>query len=252
MTARMERAEAGGGRPKEVLPINVSQVRFPGGAQTRLYKLRETGRVMREAPGTDGGEAEERRGGMEEGKRGEQDWGRGGGWPPTRRCRLTDLVEVPAAECERAKVLVDRCQQLLGARQPQRDVAHVELLHVVRALEVLPHVALPGGAKHLNGKELASSILVASLPYGGEAGRAVVGPLVAFWTGWRKRCASSGQLFRQDISERPGDLTQERPATQLLSPTLCAHAHASRRRRHLRRRGTRHVTHACGMAQALC
>jgi hypothetical protein len=43
-------------------------------------------------------------------------------------------------------VLVDGGQQRLCARQPQRYVAHVKVLHVVAALQVLTNVALAGAA----------------------------------------------------------------------------------------------------------
>ncbi len=60
---------------------------------------------------------------------------------PARK-RRTESVEVAAAEGECAKVLVNGGQQLLGAREPQRHVPHVKVLHVVAALEVLADDAL--------------------------------------------------------------------------------------------------------------
>ena len=53
----------------------------------------------------------------------------------------------------RARALRTRCGR--AAHAPQRDVADVEVLHVVRALEVLADVALAGGAKGLDGVQLA-------------------------------------------------------------------------------------------------
>jgi hypothetical protein len=40
----------------------------------------------------------------------------------------------------RTEVAVDGREQRFGFRQAQRHVAHIEVLHVVRALQVLPHV----------------------------------------------------------------------------------------------------------------
>eukprot|EP00958_Prasinococcus_capsulatus_P003796 scaffold347_cov380-Prasinococcus_capsulatus_cf.AAC.5 len=64
-------------------------------------------------------------------------------------------VQVAAAEGQCAKVPVDDVEQLLRARKPQVHVSDIEILHVVRALQVFPHVALAGAAKGLNSKELA-------------------------------------------------------------------------------------------------
>lgn len=54
----------------------------------------------------------------------------------------------PPAEGQCAEVLVDCCQQCLGTWQPQRHMAHVKVLHVVGALQVLTHVALASAAAH--------------------------------------------------------------------------------------------------------
>ena len=51
--------------------------------------------------------------------------------------RLSQPVEPPPAEGEGAEVLVDGVQELLGALQPERDVADVKVLHVVRGLHVV-------------------------------------------------------------------------------------------------------------------
>ena len=51
--------------------------------------------------------------------------------------RLSQPVQPPPAEGEGAEVLVDGVEELLGALQPQRDVAHVKVLHVVRGLHVV-------------------------------------------------------------------------------------------------------------------
>ena len=55
---------------------------------------------------------------------------------------LAEPVQPAPAEGEGAEVLVDRIEQRLGLLQPQRHVAHVEVLHVVAALHVLVHVPL--------------------------------------------------------------------------------------------------------------
>ena len=62
---------------------------------------------------------------------------------------LTNSVKVSPAKGERPKVLVDGLQQLLGAREAQRDVSDVKVLHVMRALEVLADISLPRGSECL-------------------------------------------------------------------------------------------------------
>ena len=58
---------------------------------------------------------------------------------------LAQAVEEAAAKRERAKLAVDRREQRLGARQAQRHVADVVVLHVVADLKVLAHIAWVGG-----------------------------------------------------------------------------------------------------------
>ena len=68
---------------------------------------------------------------------------------------MVNLPVKPAtAEGEGAEVLVDGVEQGLGLLQPQRDVAHVEVLHVMGTLHVLVHVALARAAERLDGVEL--------------------------------------------------------------------------------------------------
>ena len=50
-------------------------------------------------------------------------------WPSRR----TYAVQVSAAEGQGPKVLIDGRKQLLGTRQAQRNMANIEVLHVVRA-----------------------------------------------------------------------------------------------------------------------
>ena len=47
----------------------------------------------------------------------------------------------PLAECQRAEVPVNRCQQLLSPRQTQRHMADIKVLHIMTALEVLTNIA---------------------------------------------------------------------------------------------------------------
>mmetsp|Transcript_9075 Transcript_9075/g.23732 ORF Transcript_9075/g.23732 Transcript_9075/m.23732 type:complete len:254 (+) Transcript_9075:323-1084(+) len=67
---------------------------------------------------------------------------------------LAGAVDPAAAEGECVKILVDEREELLCLRQPQRDVSHIEVLHVMRALEVLLHIALARRPKRLDGEDL--------------------------------------------------------------------------------------------------
>ena len=46
-------------------------------------------------------------------------------------------VEPPSAERQGSEVLVDGVEQSLGTLEPERHVAHVEVLHVVARLHVV-------------------------------------------------------------------------------------------------------------------
>jgi hypothetical protein len=61
---------------------------------------------------------------------------------PDMESVLCPLNSSPLTEGEGAKVAVDDAQQLLGTRQPQRHMPHIKVLHVVAALQVLPHIPL--------------------------------------------------------------------------------------------------------------
>ena len=67
---------------------------------------------------------------------------------------LARPINPASAEGECVEVLVDKVEELLGLGQAEGDVAHVKVLHVMRALEVLAHVALAGAPEGLDGKEL--------------------------------------------------------------------------------------------------
>ena len=51
--------------------------------------------------------------------------------------RFPDPVEPSSAKCERAEMLVDGGQELLGSLEAKGNMAHVEVLHVMAALHVL-------------------------------------------------------------------------------------------------------------------
>ena len=55
---------------------------------------------------------------------------------------FADAVKPPSAESQSSEVLVDGVQQRLRTLEPERDVADVEVLHVVARLHVV--VDLPG------------------------------------------------------------------------------------------------------------
>ena len=63
-------------------------------------------------------------------------------------------VQIPSAERQRAKVLVNAAQQRLCARHPQRACS-TGVAGVVADLEIIAHVALASRAERLNGKRLA-------------------------------------------------------------------------------------------------
>mmetsp|Transcript_36851 Transcript_36851/g.83100 ORF Transcript_36851/g.83100 Transcript_36851/m.83100 type:complete len:333 (+) Transcript_36851:849-1847(+) len=87
---------------------------------------------------------------------------------PQEVLSASQAIQVAAAEGEGAKVAIDNPEKLLGLGHPQGDVASVEVLHVVTALEVLMHDSLAGRAERLDRVELALLHLgrVASLDNG--------------------------------------------------------------------------------------
>ena len=50
---------------------------------------------------------------------------------------FAEAVEPPSAESQSSEVLVDGVEQRLRTLQPERDVADVEILHVVARLHVV-------------------------------------------------------------------------------------------------------------------
>ena len=68
---------------------------------------------------------------------------------------LPQPVQPAVTEGQGAEVLVHDSQQGLGALQPQGNVTHVVVLHVVGALHVIVDQTPPSGAEGLDRKELA-------------------------------------------------------------------------------------------------
>ena len=75
-------------------------------------------------------------------------------------------INSPTTKRERAEVSVDDAEELLRLWQPERDVADVVVLHVVRALEVFADVPGGGGFESRAGRRLV--FIVAFFVDGGE------------------------------------------------------------------------------------
>lgn len=68
---------------------------------------------------------------------------------------LANTIQVPPAERQRPKILVNHAEQRLGRAEAQVHVADVLVLGVVRRLHVVPHVAVARAAKRLDSEDIA-------------------------------------------------------------------------------------------------